>query len=80
MYSIRGEKKLEEKILKHLSGYQNSGPVRIGNSAYIQKQNDIYGILIDAIYISLNKASSNLDKLRRTRLCQVWIEMKPEPV
>jgi len=61
MYSIRGEKKLEEKILKHLSGYQNSGPVRIGNSAYIQKQNDIYGILIDAIYISLTKFPSTLD-------------------
>jgi len=61
MYGIRGEKKLEEKILKHLRGYQNSGPVRIGNSAYIQKQNDIYGILIDAIYISMAKFPSTLD-------------------
>lgn len=61
MYGIRGEKKLEEKVLRHLSGYQNSGPVRIGNSAYIQKQNDIYGILIDVIYISLTKFTSTLD-------------------
>ncbi len=61
MYGIRGEKKLEEKVLKHLSGYRNSGPVRIGNSAYIQKQNDIYGILIDAIYISLTQFPSTLD-------------------
>lgn len=61
MYGIRGEKKLEEKILGHLSGYKNSGPVRIGNSAYIQKQNDIYGILIDAIYLSLTKFPSTLD-------------------
>ena len=61
MYGIRGEKKLEEKILKHLSGFLNSGPVRTGNSAYIQKQNDIYGILIDAIYISLTKFPSTLD-------------------
>ncbi len=61
MYGIRGERKLEEKILGHLSGYRNSGPVRIGNSAYIQKQNDIYGILIDAIYLALTKFPSTLD-------------------
>ncbi len=61
MYGIRGEKNLEEKILRHLSGYQNSGPVRIGNSAYIQKQNDIYGILIDAIYLSMTLFPSTLD-------------------
>lgn len=61
MYGIRGEKKLTEKILKHLAGYQNSGPVRIGNSAHIQKQNDIYGILIDAIYLSLTKFPSTLE-------------------
>ncbi len=61
MYGIRGEKKLEEKVLSHLKGYKNSGPVRTGNSAYIQKQNDIYGILIDAIYLSLTKFPSTLD-------------------
>lgn len=61
MYGIRGEKKLEEKILRHLSGYLGSGPVRTGNSAYIQKQNDIYGILIDAIYVSMTKFPSTLD-------------------
>jgi alpha,alpha-trehalase len=61
MYGIRGEKKLEEKVLKHLAGFHGSGPVRIGNSAYIQKQNDIYGILIDAIYLSITKFPSTLD-------------------
>jgi len=61
MYGIRGERLLEEKFLRHLAGYGNSKPVRIGNSAYIQKQNDIYGILIDAIYLSLTKFPSNLD-------------------
>ncbi len=50
MYDINGEKKLSEKILAHLEGYENSAPVRIGNAAYIQKQNDIYGILMDVIY------------------------------
>ena len=50
MYGINREKKLTEKVLKHLSGYMNSAPVRIGNDAYRQKQNDIYGILMDVLY------------------------------
>jgi alpha,alpha-trehalase len=50
MYGINGEKVLEEKALAHLSGYENSRPVRIGNDAYLQRQNDLYGQLIEAIY------------------------------
>lgn len=50
MYGIHGEKKLTEHKLTHLSGYENSLPVRVGNAAYKQKQNDIYGILLDVIY------------------------------
>lgn len=50
MYSINKEKNLKERILTHLSGYENSAPVRIGNAAYKQKQHDIYGILMEVIY------------------------------
>jgi alpha,alpha-trehalase len=50
MYGIDREKKLTESILEHLAGYGGSMPVRIGNAAYKQKQNDIYGVLMDAIY------------------------------
>lgn len=50
MYGINKEKKLTEETLEHLSGYQNSKPVRIGNAAYIQRQHDIYGILMDVIH------------------------------
>ena len=50
MYGINGEKELTEHILTHLKGYKNSTPVRTGNAAYIQKQNDIYGILMQVIY------------------------------
>ena len=53
MYGINKEKKLTETHLDHLSGYENSSPVRIGNAAYKQKQNDIYGILMDAIHVEL---------------------------
>lgn len=51
MYTIDGKKKMDEEILEHLEGYQGSGPVRIGNNAHVQLQLDIYGELMDAIYI-----------------------------
>lgn len=50
MYGINGESILTEYTLDYLSGYKNSKPVRIGNAAYIQKQNDIFGILTEIIY------------------------------
>lgn len=50
MYGINREKQLTEESLDHLSGYKGSKPVRIGNAAYKQKQNDIYGILMDVIH------------------------------
>ena len=62
MYGISGEKNLTEKILDHFAGYQNSKPVRIGNAAYSQKQNDIYGILMDAIHFQIDKYREDNDK------------------
>ncbi len=50
MYGINGEKTLTEKTLGHLDGYKGSKPVRIGNDAYRQRQNDVYGELIEMIY------------------------------
>ena len=50
MYGINRQKLLPEKELTHLAGYENSRPVRIGNAAYVQKQNDIYGVLMDVIF------------------------------
>ncbi len=61
MYGIHGEKKLVEKELPWLEGYEASKPVRIGNAAYKQKQNDIYGVLMDVIYQSLTLFRNNLD-------------------
>ena len=51
MYSIKGERKLEEEILSNFEGYKKSSPVRIGNNAYNQLQLDIYGELMDAVYL-----------------------------
>ncbi len=50
MYGIDGSRVLKEEILPHLAGYENSGPVRIGNAAYNQRQNDSFGYLMDVIY------------------------------
>jgi len=52
MYGIDGRQKLEEMTLEHLSGYENSRPVRIGNAAYQQLQLDIYGEMMDAVYLA----------------------------
>jgi GH15 family glucan-1,4-alpha-glucosidase len=50
MYGIRGEKNLNERELPWLAGHEGSRPVRVGNAAYLQKQNDFYGVLIDVVY------------------------------
>jgi len=51
MYGIRGERDLSERELTHLSGYQDSRPVRIGNGAADQKQMDVFGEVLDCIHI-----------------------------
>ncbi len=51
MYGIDGRRELKEETLDHLEGYRGSRPVRIGNAAYQQLQLDIYGELMDAVYL-----------------------------
>ncbi|MEO8327919.1 MAG: glycoside hydrolase family 15 protein, partial [Nitrospirota bacterium] len=51
MYSIEGRHQLNEETLDHLEGYRGSGPVRVGNGAYNQLQLDIYGELMDSVYL-----------------------------
>ena len=46
LYSASGEPKLEEGVAEHLAGYRGMGPVRVGNAAYTQVQNDAYGQVI----------------------------------
>ena len=50
MYGVQGERRLEEKELPWLPGYEGSAPVRIGNAAYDQFQLDIYGELMDSMH------------------------------
>ena len=51
MYGVDGEKDLTEEILPHIQGYMGSRPVRIGNGAFDQRQHDVWGALLDSVYI-----------------------------
>jgi len=51
LYGLDGRRELEETLLPHFEGYRQSKPVRIGNAAGKQLQLDIYGELMDAIYL-----------------------------
>jgi GH15 family glucan-1,4-alpha-glucosidase len=80
MYGIDGRHELTEQILDHLEGYRGSHPVRIGNGAYDQLQLDIYGELLDAVYL-FNKHATPMGydawvKVRRIldHVCEVWKE------
>jgi GH15 family glucan-1,4-alpha-glucosidase len=51
MYGIRGEHDLSERELAHLRGWRDSRPVRVGNGAWNQTQLDVYGELLNALYV-----------------------------
>ena len=51
MYGIDGRHRLTEETLSHFEGYRGSRPVRVGNGAYGQLQLDIYGELMDSVYL-----------------------------
>ncbi|MFI6212915.1 glycoside hydrolase family 15 protein [Nocardia brasiliensis] len=51
LYGIGGERLITEETLDHLSGYDRARPVRIGNAAYNQDQHDIWGTMLDAVYL-----------------------------
>jgi GH15 family glucan-1,4-alpha-glucosidase len=74
MYDIRGGFDLKERILPHLEGYRGSAPVRIGNGAASQLQLDIYGELIDSVYLH-DKYGSPIHYDAWSDLCRVidWI-------
>ncbi len=63
MYGIDGSRVLKEETLPHLAGYENSKPVRIGNAAYNQRQNDSLGYLMDVIYNYYRHFPGTLDEM-----------------
>jgi len=51
VYGVGGEKRLDERTLDHLGGYEGARPVRVGNGAYDQVQHDVWGALLDSVYL-----------------------------
>jgi GH15 family glucan-1,4-alpha-glucosidase len=74
MYSVTGMPMHEEEVLSHLEGYRGSRPVRIGNGARQQLQLDIYGELMDSVYL-FNKHGSPIghDMWQRMRQLTNWV-------
>jgi GH15 family glucan-1,4-alpha-glucosidase len=63
IYGVSGERELEEHRLDHLSGYENSRPVRIGNEAYKYDQHDIWGAMLDAAYLHAKSRDQLPDRI-----------------
>ncbi|MEV6979697.1 glycoside hydrolase family 15 protein [Sphaerisporangium sp. NPDC051017] len=74
MYRIDGSREIPEQELDHLEGYQGSAPVRVGNAAAGQLQLDIYGALIDSIYL-YDKWGQPISSDRWDELCVLvdWV-------
>ena len=74
MYRLDGSRTINEETLDHLDGYRGSRPVRIGNGAYNQLQLDIFGELMDAVYL-YNKYGSPIsyDLWRQLRKMLDWV-------
>jgi GH15 family glucan-1,4-alpha-glucosidase len=63
MYGIKGDKELTESTLHHLKGYEGARPVRLGNGAYDQRQNDVFGAVLDSVYLHSKKRDHIPDRL-----------------
>ncbi len=56
MYGIDGQRDLTESTLDHLSGYAGARPVRVGNGAFDQRQNDVYGAVLDSFFLHTRRS------------------------
>ncbi|MFZ0564913.1 MAG: glycoside hydrolase family 15 protein [Chlamydiales bacterium] len=75
MYRLDGGHDLSESILPHLEGYRGSSPVRIGNEAYKQLQLDIYGELMEAVYLYNKHAETiSMDLWSHLTMLVNWVE------
>jgi GH15 family glucan-1,4-alpha-glucosidase len=73
MFTIEGGHDLTEYTLDHLEGYRQSGPVRIGNGAYRQRQLDVYGELLDSLYLLNRSQDISYDLWGNVRRLLEWL-------
>ena len=71
MYGIKGQKDLTESTLDHLKGYEGARPVRIGNGAFNQRQNDVFGMVLDSVYLHSKKRDHIPERLWPVLIDQV---------
>jgi GH15 family glucan-1,4-alpha-glucosidase len=82
MYGIGHERELTESTLDHLSGYGGARPVRVGNGAFDQRQNDVWGALLDSVYLhekALSGTGTKADRALIRHQVEKAIESFPEP-
>jgi alpha,alpha-trehalase len=82
MYGVGGERDLHEHVLDHLSGYEGAVPVRLGNGAFQQRQNDVFGAVLDSVYIHM-KGGGHLPQrlwpvLKDQVRCAIGVWDKPD--
>jgi GH15 family glucan-1,4-alpha-glucosidase len=70
MYGIGGERELTERTLDHLQGYEGARPVRVGNGAWNQRQHDVWGAVLDSIYLH-TKSRDELPETVWPLLCEL---------
>ncbi len=81
MYGLDGERTLDEQTLDHLEGYERARPVRVGNGAYSQEQHDVWGALLDSVWIHTRSRDSLDDRVWKmlSRQVEEAIEHWREP-
>jgi len=79
VYGISGESRLPERVVESLPGYRNMGPVRVGNQAYEQVQNDVYGsVIMSATQFFFDQRLSVTGDMRQLELLEVLGERARE--
>ena len=71
MYGIDGREDLPERMLEHLSGYENARPVRVGNGAHDQAQHDVWGAVLDSIFLHTTSRDHLTERVWRMLIEQV---------
>jgi alpha,alpha-trehalase len=92
VYGIDGRSDIDEHVLDHLHGYQGARPVRVGNAAHTQRQHDVWGVVLDSLYLhtrSRDRLDDRVWQMARQQVehalehwrepdCGIW-EMRGEP-